>query len=370
MALRKRHHHFSGGRMKKNIIAVSAVALFLLVLIGTSAKRANYQGLGSNKKVDPVEIEEVTEQNIRGEWQSLSMPYLYNSGWNIAADFIYWRADEDGLEYGKSGGKLHRPDTAWSPGFKFGVGYTFGNQDFWDVFLRWTFFQTHQHGHEHGSLHPWWSPTLLGPKAKHASSKWRLHYNTLDLELGRDYFISKSIALRPHLGLRGALIWQHYDAKYKGVFAEGTFLTNIKAKNNFGGVGVRAGAQLFWHFTEDWSVIGSLAGALLYGHFNIDQDLKGVVGGGHSHKDINQELSRVAPNLEASLGFQWETFFSEDRYRVAVSLAYEFTEWFSQNQMSRQELIDGNGQVGVTHFDRNNGDLGLQGATLEVRFDF
>lgn len=356
--------------MNKNIIAVSAVALFLLALVGWSKKGANYLGLGSNTKVEPVEIEEIAEQNIRGEWQGKSTPYLYNSGWNIAADFIYWRADEDGLEYSKSGGHLHRPATAWSPGFKFGVGYTFGNQDFWDVFLRWTFLQTQQKGHRHGTLLPWWSPTLLGPQAKKASSEWRLHYNTLDLELGRDYFISKSIAVRPHLGLRGALIRQHYHAKYKGVFEEGTFSTSFKAENNFGGVGIRGGAQLFWHFTEDWSVIGSLAGALLYGHFDVDQELKGIVAGERSHKDIDQELSRVAPNLETSLGFQWETFFCEDRYRVAISIAYEFTEWFSQNQMTRTELMDGNGQIGVTHFDRTKGDLGLQGGTLEVRFDF
>lgn len=363
---------FSGGKMKnREMIAVSAVALFLCVLIGSSGK-AGFIGLGSRNKIEPVEIEEISEQNIRGDWQPVSTPYLYNSGWNLAADFIFWRADEDGLEYVSTGHRLHRPHTKWSPGFKLGVGYTFGNQDFWDIFLRWTFFQTHEQGHEHGSLKSWWSPTMLGPTATSASSKWRLHYNTLDLELGRDYFISKTLAIRPHVGLRGALIRQHYNAHYKGVFADitpSTIPTRFDAKNNFGGAGVRAGAQLSWHFTRDWSVIGSLAGSLLWGHFDVDEELKGIVDAAPSHQDIDQDLSRVAPNLEASLGFQWETFFSKDRYRVAISLAYEFTEWFSQNQMTRSELIDGNGQS-ATHFDRIQGDLGLQGGTLEVRFDF
>ncbi len=55
MALLNRHLNLSRGRMNnKNIIAVSAVALFLLVLVATSKNRANYQGLGSNSKVDPV----------------------------------------------------------------------------------------------------------------------------------------------------------------------------------------------------------------------------------------------------------------------------------------------------------------------------
>jgi hypothetical protein len=362
-----------GGSVRKNQIAVSVVALLLLA---TGCQKSNHDLFRIEDSEEAEKFySKVGEKNIHGQWEGKSAPYLKHGGWSVAGDFIYWRADEDGLEYAKEGHTIHRPRNSWDAGFKAGIGYTFGEQDFWDLFLRWTYFQTHQTGEAKGkTLLPWWSPTLLGPSATKASADWTLHYNTLDLELGRDYFLCKTIALRPHLGLRGALIKQHYDAKYDGVFLIGAvptaFPTEFKAENKFAGAGVRVGAQLAWHFTREWAVTGSLAGALLYGHFDVKQELDDVVGAVPSDAHLNQELSRVAPNLEAGLGIQWETFFHCDRYRVAVSLGYEFTEWFSQNQMSRTELIDGNGQTGVTHFDKANGDLGLQGATLEVRFDF
>ncbi len=343
--------------MKKHPIAISTVGLLLLATgCRTSEEPQSEMDDGQQESV---------EQNIQGQWQGRSAPHLYWGGFSVEADFIYWRADEGGLEYATSGKHVEKPHIKWDPGFKIGIGYVLEQHDFWDIFLRWTHFQSHQHGKKDGTVLPWWSPTFLGGAATSAKAKWKLRFNLLDLELGHDYFISKAIAIRPLLGLRGASIRQHYDASYQGVFSTGPLSTSFKAQNNFSGVGIRAGAQMSWYFVEDWSVIGSLTGSLLYGHFNIKQHVRGL-----STTSIDQELSRVAPNLETSLGFQWEKFFCKDQYRIAVSLAYEFSQWFSQNQMTRPELIDGNGQTNVTHFEKINGDLGLQGGTLQVRFDF
>ncbi len=382
--------------MKRHPIAVSAVAFFLLAtgcqkpkeeIAAVPEPKSEYK---KRNNTQTLTLEGVGEQNVHGGWQGKSAPYLHTGGFSVEADFIYWRADEDGLDYvltnNGSHTVFHKPGVNWDPGFKVGVGYTWGNQDFWDLFVRWTYLNTHQDGNKKTSLGdasnvltPVWSPAVTGQEALSASATWQMRYNTWDLEMGRDYFISKTLALRPHMGLRGASIRQHYDTKYLGVInlvstPVPIFKTGMKAENSFWGIGARAGAQLNWHFTRDWSVIGSVSGSLLYGHFDLNQKINGVLGVvTPTTFHFKDEFSKVATNLEAGLGFEWETFFCDDDYRVAISLSYEFSEWFSQNRMKEFELFNNviNGQLtGTTWVGDKKGDLGLQGGTLRVRFDF
>jgi len=373
--------------MKMRPMAISAVVL-LLFATGCGPSKATKRRLAAEakeKKINtcqPLTLEAVSEQNVHGGWEGKSAPYLNTGGFSVEADFIYWRADEDGTDYvltsHSSDSRFHKPGISWDPGFKVGIGYTWANQDFWDLFLRWTYLHTHQDGNEKASstdlLTPIWSPSVLGQQALSASVDWKVRYNTFDLEMGRDYFISKTIALRPCVGLRGASIRQHYQTKYLGEITTTSLPvhTHMKAENNFWGLGARVGAQMKWHFTRRWSFIGAVDGSLLYGHFDIHQKLKGVQVS-PADFGFKDAFSKVATNLEASLGFAWETFFCNDKYRVAVSLAYEFSEWFSQNRMKQFNLFDNiaNGQTsGTTSVGDSKGDLGLQGGTLQVRFDF
>ena len=348
--------------------------------------------VSTSKKKDfskRLTLEAVSEQNVHGGWQGKSAPYLNTGGFAIEADFIYWRADEDGLDYvmttntssSSTDSTFHKPEVSWDPGFKFGIGYTWEGQDFWDLFLRWTHLNTDQSGQKKapnttGShvLLPVWSPTVLDQLATSASANWKVRYNTLDLEMGRNYFISKAIALRPYVGIRGASILQHYEAKYEGEISPlvPDPHTHMKAQNNFKGLGARAGAQLQWHFASDWSVIGAVSGSLLCGWYDLHQTLDGIQTLAPMNFGFKDNFTKVATNLEASLGFEWEYFFSDDDYRVAVSVAYEFSEWFSQNRMKQFNQVDNatNMQTAVTTVSSQNGDLGLQGATLQVRFDF
>jgi hypothetical protein len=350
--------------MKKQPIVISAAAMLLLI----TGCRPSEEEVGAaeprtkRKPEQPLTLEAISEKNIQGKWQGRDAPHLHRGGFSVEGDLIYWRADEGGLEYATTAGNdVESPNIRWSPGYKVGIGYLFEQHDFWDLFLRWTAFQTKQHGKKEGTLLPWWAPTMVGPSAISASADWKLRYDVIDLELGHDYFISKAIVCRPLVGVRGAAIRQHYKAGYEIPIAADRVPTSFKAKNNFEGIGVRAGAQMGWYFVEDWSIFGTLSGSLLYGRFKVTEHVNGFTS-----ETIKQTLSRVAPNLEAGLGLQWETFLSCDRYRIAITLAYEFSEWFSQNQLSRPELLSS----GAIHFDKTYGDLGLQGGTFQVRFDF
>ncbi len=52
----------------------------------------------------------------------------------------------------------------------------------------------------------------LGSVADHALASWRLNFNTLDLSLGRNYFVGRFLSLHPYLGIRAVWIDQNYKS--------------------------------------------------------------------------------------------------------------------------------------------------------------
>lgn len=400
-------------------------------------------------------------------------PYKNPNRFVVEGSFIYWQAYEDGLEYAltenanerhapiifgitdTNGGytlsgayKDKTPEFKWDPGFKLGVGVVFGDRDEWDLFLNWTWLKSKANGSLTTpqpliqdlafafsdiaeSVHkidiiPSWGNTALGGPAASARSHWLMHYNTIDLELGRNFFISKNVTLRPHIGLRAATIHQSVKANYDSIFnsiewvdagvplgdAFRTFSNNdrFKGKNDFDGVGLRGGFDTNWNFLENFAFYGKLSGAILYGRFDVHENFKSdgtfsvvdfTEAAGVSFNltnaydlTIDDNYHRIRSTLQAAFGFTWHTGFNDDKQHLFISLGYEFNEWFQQNEL--RELIvaptpnsllipdDTVPPINVANFaiqnqfdigteprtERREGDLGLQGLTFDVRFDF
>ncbi len=341
-------------------------------------------GMQGSQKATP---QDVGEKNIHHQWQGKSSPSLYDGGFFMRADFLYWRADEEGLEYGlsetinaltpKISTHVVSPEVKWNPAFRVGIGYTFESQDFWDLSALWTHFNTEQTGSKSGTVLPWWGSTLLGNVTTHARAKWELNYNTYDLDLGRNYFIARTVSVHPFIGLRGATIDQDYHASYKAIEPLEA-ATSFKAKTQFWGVGAHIGSGLQWRMNSCLSLIGNLGGSLLYGDFQIREKynafipISGNIVTQTIPLTLNQHLTTGAFNLEALIGFQWERFFFKNRYRLAITAGYEWSEWFSQNRIKKfTQIPASNGGASTTDaMADQNGDLTLQGASLQLRWDF
>ncbi len=287
---------------------------------------------------------------------------------------------------------MQSPKVQWDPGFRVGLGFTFSHKDFWDLTAVWTHFQTEQSDHksfqnfnlqtlEGQALIPYWGGALLGSFADRASAKWNLAYNVYDLSLGRSYFIAKTVSIHPLIGLRGATIHQNYHAKYNALLTASPTLslpTSFHAENRFWGVGVHAAADLEWHCSSSFSILGQIGGSLLYADFHVKEKGRTFIGSSGpgvattTPTSFNEHLTTGAPNLEAMLGVQWEMFFHQDRWRLAISLGYDWSQWYSQNRMTRLDAMNNQATrvVTVDHFDHENGTLTLQGANLQICWDF
>jgi hypothetical protein len=361
----------------KDQIVLSVAGLILLTVgcdkLGTKP--------AAKTKQEP--LQEIGEKNIRGQWQAKSNPSLYQGGFFARADFLYWRADEEGLEYAarsstQPGASKYSetslsPEIEWSPGCRLGVGYVFANQDYWDLTLLWTHFQTTQKDSVSATAVPAWLRGGSGFMAQGGRARWHLSYNVYDASLGRDYFVSKTISVHPSVGLRGATIDQKYRAKYRAVSLGGTttpFPTSMQAQNDFWGIGTRIGTQLQWRCSTSFALLGSVGGSLLYGDFKVKEHFKTVGSlGSASNVPIfmHEHLTTGAFNIEAFLGAQWERFFYQNTMKLAISLGYEWSQWLSQNRLFSYETEAG---AQVAPVDCRRGNLTLQGATLQARWDF
>ncbi len=337
----------------KEQVAISMAGLMLLTAgCGNNQEKGMFGMFGAERET-PFEKEEilsiVMEKNVHNQLQPISRPVLYDGGFFASADFIYWRADEDGLAYATaSNGDIKYPSKKWSPGFRVGAGYTFACEDFWQLSAEWTHFNTHQSGSTTASgvlVTPWWGDVNLGAVATSASVRWSLRYNVYDLSLGRDYFVAKRLSVHPFVGLRGATIDQNYHASYAT-----TIPTSFRAKTDFWGVGAHVGSSLEWWLASSFSMVGNFGGSLLYGNFHI-----------HQNNGLKQELHETtgSVNLEAMLGLKWQRYFYANKYRLAITAGYEWNEWFSQNRM-----------VKTASLTQDSGNLMLQGLKLQARWDF
>lgn len=356
----------------------------------------------------------IIAQNVHCTYGGASVPHFDSSSFFVAGGPIYFKAYEDGLEFASllesdvpfdpaSSPSLDK-DIAnikgeWQWGSRVGIGYIFGCHDYWDLTFNWTNFSDKTHAsisvseptdnYFNGLLNqdfliPSWNPKqahLLSSIVQSARELWKLRYNIYDLELGKNYFISRKITSRPFLGVRDAIIVQDVHASYNAIFQNPATLntslvlpTGMRGKNNYSGVGLRAGDDLLFHFGPAFSLFGKLSASLLYGHFHVEQKFFGFGTTGSSlvpaEITTDSHFHRLRANLEASAGIYWETYFNHDCSHLSISLGYELSNWFSQNQLERSNfsVTDNTSVTGTSYGER--GDLQLRGYNAEIRFDF
>jgi len=401
--------------MNIRICKSSVAALAIILFFAACQKQPTHQksGLAAQSIFAKVEHEIspecISNTTVHNQLEGKHAPHNLLNGWYTEAAFLYWQAQEDGLDFANrerlTGSQnfvetIKDLDFKWSPGFQVGGGYRF-SYDHWDFRLLWTWLHSHANSSIGQDLKPGepmlssWTTNHLGVFVTHAKAKWELHYNTLDFEVGKNYFISRKIALRPHIGLRGALIDQDYKASYLGAFptefvfptiSYSTVPTQMKASNDFMGLGTRLGAGSQWHFNKHWNLTASIAAALLYGHFDTDQKYRGktvqvVTKSTGQMLDIvaknDRDFNRIRANIEAALGLQWETCFNEGRQRLAIETGYQFNEWFRQNELMRNDFAISVPSAGssqniraVATDRREHGDLQLQGVYFKLRADY
>jgi len=381
-------------------------------------------------------------------------------GFFLDGEFLYWYARETNLSYAlkiqaKESTTIPASDgspppttlvfasqsyehlsTKWDPGFRVGLGFN-SDCDGWDYYLHWTYFHNKKSNSTSVSpeyilgsnpfladkgdsllINPWINASFHGIgegifSFDTINAKWRLSFNSVDLELGRKYWLSKCFNLRPYVGLRGA--WTRTTFRTKSLrnisfereeigglgqdalfdeVIDANFKDRFKTRN--WGAGILGGIQPTWYFCSNFALFSNLDVALLWGEFenkkrekyqNISTTTQIKPEQGNPITRIDPSYSNLSKNkffqmnalLDLAIGLRWEEYWCCEQYRSAFDIGWEHHIWFDHNHRNKSSdsftITPGRGLGaptvdGFRAYDEVTGNLCYGGLVVRLRFDF
>ncbi|MBS0603839.1 MAG: hypothetical protein JSS60_02245 [Verrucomicrobia bacterium] len=358
--------------MKKEF-ALSTVVLMTLPAMAAWAVEPDSRVTVLESQMNEISMR-TAHGNIGAKTASAS-PQIQGEYWYFTGDMLWWHADEGGMDYAElwENTPTRAPAVAvdnrrlnfkWDYGFRAGIGKIFAH-DKWDLQLNFTWFRAENSSAS--SLHgqSFLVPLFIAPNFFNASqvkAHWNLHFYTLDLTLGRNFFVSPKLSFHPYAGVKTAWIDQSARSSAK-IFSPAASRLKSKDRNDFWGIGPSAGFEGRWFLDYGLHLIGSAGGAILWGDFDVRHKEKNVSTGGVIN-DFDLDLHQVSPMVQTQIGIGYETNLYHNSYHLCVNVLYENQYWWGQNQMPNFSSFL------FERFRRFNEDLSLQGITVDVRFDF
>ena len=372
-------------------------------------------------------------------------------GWGVVltAEPLYWKVSQEGLEYAitasydlvvdnynattpfyklnVSKGKAHAPDFDWNWGFRVGLGYKIP-RDGWDLGGKWARYhhsasdRIERSGDPNpnnipsvanaGSgqfISPFWVAQLFATPGlmNRAKALWNLHLDVGDIALGREFFLSDYLVVKPFIGLRGAWV----DQTYRLSFLTYDYPNNpddiakeiyVKMKNDMKGIGGRLGLSTKWLLKWGFSVCAEGAFSALYSRVQLSYFLhdrqyvpilspfgNGSVGNfpifnGTAPFDdsygVKNSFHTSTYVGDLFLGLCWERSFREDRFCMKVWAGYEQSIYFQQNRFMNHQydfslispfnsaVIQG-GNEGPNYFS-DRGNMTVAGGSGGLTFSF
>lgn len=317
-------------------------------------------------------------------------PYI-SEGSDVFAtvDFIWWKTAISGSEYAYTGvtdngnfvaplgtstgsGRVKKPELDFQPGFKIGLGVNF-EHDGWDLYANYTYLSGPDEKNSVVASTGTGATTLLYTTTNDGTSrtfnvvsdscKWYQDFNVVDLELGRNFFISRFLTMRPHAGFKTGWIFDKGQFNFvpvPGVLdGSNTLLaaSNLRSQHLWG-LGIRTGMNTGWHVTKNWSFYADFAVTTLWSDFHIKvaDYVTETTSGNTQTRDTRETFQTVMPILEAGLGLAYITWWDQSRYRFQIQAGWEEQVWLDYNHFMRL------GQSG--------GSLTVQGLTSRIMLTF
>ncbi|MGC4006011.1 MAG: Lpg1974 family pore-forming outer membrane protein [Pirellulales bacterium] len=192
-----------------------------------------------------------------------------------------------------------------------------------------------------------------------------LDYDIFDLDLGKRFYPSPSLMIRPIVGLRGGRIDQSFEttlqATYAGTIGQIERTAVERMTNDFWGIGPKFGVETAVNLARgdeyEVNLTANFYAAYLIGRWTVD-DVTGIVDVENGVRTVSEKTIAVpdrdfgATTFQTVIGVNW-------RYGGwSVAAGYELNDWLNQCQI----FDDATGP--------HNNDLILQGLTLTAAFAF
>ena len=375
-------------------------ALFLLVTLNVMLFSASSEDRISDLEKQILEVSTVTQMGNIGAKFASSGQALLGCRWLFSVDVLLWKAKTgdsafaysvdrpptEGLAFPQNG-NIMEIDFGWDWGFKVGAGMQTTHND-WDLFLQFTRYKTADSAGSRKDL-PSGFLGLTGflDPALCAKSSYKLSYYDLSFFLGRAYFVSSKLMVKPYIGLKNSWISQKQDSRYDFDTRSGiliSFASQLRDSCKFWGIGPLGGFYSQWYLDGGFSILSEVSVALLYGYYKCEdfyktnesriQNGNQVVSFGTAY--IKGSSHHYSPFTEFQLGLCYERSYNDDRFFFLCKLFYEAQYFFRQED---KIVVEGAVRTGPTpnlinsssvRFTRESEDVSFHGITFRMEFYF
>jgi len=365
----------SGNFLKRVPVAFVALAASVSVFAATDTD-TRLQQLEQQMK----QVRTETASGTYGAKTASARPEVDGAGAYFMIDAVVWKANVGGSEYAYTdndalaayplSGSMKDVDFGWDWGVKVGLGYNF-EHDNWEADFLFTYFSSSEGNNVSAgtasSIVPLKGAADLGGAdldfCTRATSNYRFVYDNIDVELARNYFVSKSLSLRPHFGVKSSWLTLKQSVRYTGgAFSGNTFLNKDQSK--FWGIGPAAGMNSKWHLCQGFSFFGDVSGALLWGYYKVNHLENNTHAPTVDNIYISANMHRFCPTAQLALGISYDSYMNDDKQHIGISLGWETIYYWRVNQML--QIVD----FASRKYSRVSEDASMQGVTLHIRWDF
>ncbi|MCP5509432.1 MAG: MOMP family protein [Chlamydiales bacterium] len=381
--------------MKVSILNKVALALASLAVTSVAFSASDL-----HSRVEQLEkqMSEVGTENAFGGFganTASARPIKDNNNWFITVDVLYWKPGVGGTEFAYSDnnpaiqypvkGRTKEIDFSWDWGARVGLGYNFCH-DGWDLYAMYTYFSNGSSSSVSGGCNSAVMPlrggictgadnqTAQAFFAQSAKSQFDFDFDSIDLNLGRNYFVSKYLSFRPFFGVKTAWIDLDQETRFCGGSGSTTFCgldvaglgpnsVKINEDSDFWGIGPEVGMNGKWHLAKGFSFFADALGALLYGYFDVDHREK-FTGTPYPRIKLSGNVHKMVPTAQLFAGVGYDVFFDCDKQHFGVRVGYDCQYWWRANQMLK---ID---DAAPLKYERWSEDVSMHGVTVDFRWDF
>ena len=290
--------------------------------------------------------------------------------------------------------KVKEMDFNWDWGFRVCLGYRLSHNQ-WDIKGEYTCFRTNGNDSIVAGPHEKVIPLKGAPQIVRDSSHPKAHFEfcstatsdfsvfhrALDLHIGRDYFTTSTLSVRPHLGLKGSSVNQKEISRYSGgnveqlkkpdsdeviderFGLEGNTIS-IEDRCDFRGLGPMIGLVSKWNLGSGVGIFGGLRGGLLFGSFDVSCE---EVYSLNPNNPIyfSQVYRAFLPTTQFHIGLRYDRYFSSGIQHFGIGLGFEEQYFWKQNQILKSFEIDS-----VLKCQKSIQDVAFYGLTAQLQLDF
>ncbi|NGX48420.1 MAG: hypothetical protein K940chlam5_00005 [Candidatus Anoxychlamydiales bacterium] len=299
-------------------------------------------------------------------WPLTYSKNIYPKKYFTEFNYLLMNFFEDGTEYAEkvTGDSIgFKNEQKFNPGLRIIFGFTLTKTPIAERYLdlTWTYIKMKRSSHIDGenTINTLFLPPYFLNSSK-ASGSLSGNFHTLDLNISKPYHVSKYYISKPSIGIRGALINQKYKIAYEIVNMTAT----LRAKNDYLGIGLKAGYAADFIITSNFSFYAKTNFALLYGRVDLSQISPGEISP-LTRYTIEEKTYQIQPNSEIAFGLSFDRSSKNTINKLSIKVGYEFLHFWDQIQLKRFMDLD---PTAVKTVSRNN--LKFNGLIFGLALDF